>query len=59
MTIKRESLQKAIKFIEKHNVTLLYAMQTPEFIKLVTGNLTEKDRERLVKRIRRQMNGES
>lgn len=59
MTIKRESLHNAIKLIEKHNVTILYAMQTAEFVKLVTGNLSEEERERMAERIRRNMNGES
>ena len=58
MAIKREALQSAIKLIEKHKVTLLYAMQTPEFVRLVTGNLTDEERDQMVKRIRRNMNGE-
>lgn len=59
MKIKKELLQNTIQLLEKHKVTLLYAMQTPEFVKLVTGNLDEKDRDRMIKRIRRNMNGES
>ena len=58
MAIKREALQNAIKLIEKHKVTILYAMQTPEFVQLVTGNLTEEERDRMASKIRRNMNGE-
>ena len=58
MAIKREALQSAIKLIEKHKVTLLYAMQTPEFVRLVTGNLTDEERDRMAEKIRRNMNGE-
>ena len=56
MAIKREALQSAIKLIEKHKVTLLYAMQTPEFVRLVTGNLTDEERDRMAEKIRRSMN---
>ena len=56
--IKRENIDKAIKVIEKHKVTILYAMQTPEFVKFVTGNLTDEERDRMAKRIRRNMNGD-
>ena len=56
MTIKRETLHNAIKLIEKHNVTILYAMQTPEFVQLVTGNLSDEERNRMVEKIRRNMN---
>lgn len=59
MAIKREALHNAIKLIEKHKVTILYAMQTPEFIQLVTGNLSDEERDRMAEKIRRSMNGES
>lgn len=59
MTIKRESLQRAIKLIEKHHLTLLYAMQTPEFVHLATGDLTNEEIDRMAEKIRRNMNGES
>lgn len=58
MGIKREVLHNAIKLIEKHKVTILYAMQTPEFVQLITGNLTDEERDRMAEKIRRQMNGE-
>lgn len=58
MAIKREVLHNAIKLIEKHKVTILYAMQTPEFVQLITGNLTDEERDRMAEKIRRQMNGE-
>ena len=56
MAIKKEWLQNTIALLEKHKVTLLYAMQTPEFVKLVTGNLTEEERDRMAEKIRRNMN---
>lgn len=59
MAIKKEWLQNTIALLEKHKVTLLYAMQTPEFVKLVTGNLTDEERAKMAEKIRRNMNGES
>ena len=53
-----EKIETALRYLETYKVTMLYAMQTPEFIKFITGTLTDKERETMAKRIKRRMDGD-
>lgn len=50
-----EKIETVLRYLETYKITMLYAMQTPEFVRLIAGTLTDKERDRMARRIKRRM----